>query len=480
MPDVNVKDEVPSGLTLLRTFQSFSNINRIAWSPDGRTLAVATRDKIIHLWDTNTGNIRHTLEGNFNFSLAWSPDGTMLATGDIRFLFLWNTKTGELLAELKTPTKSNKSIAWSPDGKVLASGSDDGSIRLWDVGSKTVLSTLTQHASDVNSIAWSPDGRTLASGSDDATICLWNPETEQLIYTLTEHYDSINNVAWSPDGHILASASSDKTVRIWEFKERQLLDTFEIHTKPVVCIAFSQDGRLLASKSLDGTVRLWRTDTREMVVVLDEPSLSYGWYAGITFHPDAPLLATLGEEDRVIRVWRLDIASLLSNVPSITTIRYSNAKVVLVGDRGVGKTSFSLVLRRQPFVPPESTHGRYIWLFNRQEFNIDDGCKEIREILLWDLAGQPNYRLIHQLHLDEVALALIVFDANSDIHPFAGVNYWGRVLKLTQQSEYNPVSTIKRFLVAAHIDQGGRSISRTRIEQLTEELELDKYFENSD
>jgi WD40 repeat protein len=98
MPDEGVKDEVPSSLTLRHTFYNASKINRIAWSPDGGTLASASRGEVIQLWDTNTGNTKHTLKGNFNYSITWSPDGKMLASGGIFFLFIWDTKTGELLA----------------------------------------------------------------------------------------------------------------------------------------------------------------------------------------------------------------------------------------------------------------------------------------------------------------------------------------------------------------------------------------------
>ncbi len=519
MPDKGVKEGVPYSFTLRRTFSTSSEVNRIAWSPDGRLLASATRSEGIQLWDTTTGSIQHTLKGIlaprnhegddrlvaslhdvrrrgpqisrvrppsefrsagiFNFSVAWSPDGKMLASGSISSLFLWDVRKGELLSELRTPSKSNKSIAWSPDGRTLASGSDDGNIRLWDFESREVRSILHGHTSDVNSIAWSPDGWILASGSDDATVCLWNSETEQLIYTFAGHSDRINSIAWSPDGRTLASASSDNTIRVWDFEEKRLLNTFEGHTGPVVCVAFSRDGRLLASKSLDASVQLRRSDTGEIVATLEESSPRYGWYSGLSFHPDAPFLATLGEKDTIIRLWSLDLGSLLGDVSSARAVHYSNAKVVLVGDRSVGKTSLSLVLTGQPFVPPESTHGRQVRLFDRQEVDLGDGSKEIHETLLWDLAGQPNYRLIHQLHLDEVTLALVVFDAYSEISPFAGVNYWARVLKLAQHSEHNRFAVMKRFLVAARIDQRGRSIGHTGIEQLMHEMELDRYFETS-
>ena len=202
----------------------------------------------------------------------------------------------------------------------------------------------------------------------------------------------------------------------------------EGHTGSVLSVSFSADGRFLASKSRDNTVRLWRRDTWEMVARLNEPG-STRWLSALTFHPHAPLLATLDEgiwvrsvgyEDRAIRIWDIDPDILLGTAPSAQTVYYTNAKVVLVGDSGVGKSGLGLVLTGQPFVPTLSTHGRHIWTFESQEVDIGDGRKETRETLLWDLAGQPGYRLIHQLHLHEVSVVLVVFDARSETDPFAG------------------------------------------------------------
>ena len=147
-----------------------------------------------------------------------------------------------------------------------------------------------------------------------------------------------------------------------------------------------------------------------------------------------PVLATLGEKDTVIRIWDLDVATLLKAAPATPSVHYTNAKAVLVGDSGVGKTGLGLVLTGQPFVPTESTHGRNVWNFDSQrEVAVGDERKETRETMLWDLAGQPGYRLVHQLHLNEVALALVVFDSHDETDPFAGVQHWVRALRMAQR-----------------------------------------------
>ena len=109
---------------------------------------------------------------------------------------------------------------------------------------------------------------------------------------------------------------------------------------------------------------------------------------------------------------------------------------------------------------------------------VGDGA-ETHETLLWDLAGQPGYRLIHQLHLNEIAIALVIFDTRSETDPFAGVRHWDRAL--TQAQRFQPSSSplLKKFLIAARADRGGIGVSQKRIDTWVKELGFDGYFETS-
>ncbi len=475
-------EAVPDGFVLRHKLRGHHNIiYEIAWSPDGRTLASAAADRSVRLWSLHHDHLTETpiSHADYVFCVAWSPDGRLLATGaNDETIRLSDGHTGDPLNDLTGHTGPIYSVAWSPDGRLLASASFDGTIRLWDSEKAWESQVLSGHQDWIMSIDWSPDGQILAAASRDKTISFWDTRQGKQFRKLRGHHDIINHVAWSPDGSLVASASDDQTVRLWDAGTGRLHTVLEGHTDLVLCVRFSPDGHLLASKSRDGTVRLWRCDTWEMVATLAEPMRS-DFNAGLAFHPQMPLLATLGAGDRVIRIWHLDDIALLGAHATSETWHYRNAKVVLVGDTGVGKSGLGLVLSGRPWVPTGSTHGCKVWTFANETMTLADGRQETRETLLWDLAGQPGYRLTNQLHLNEVAVALVVFDAGNEVEPLAGVRHWDRALRQAARRQGDTALPMKKYLVAARADIGGVSVWHSRLRSLVREMGFDGYFETS-
>lgn len=476
-------------LKLLNKLNDHSaTIGGVSWSPDGKTLASASDDFTVRLWNIDLGKEVLCFKGHASpvSTVAWSPQGDILASGgatglsNLATILVWD-KTGTLLSRFVAHRSKIYSVAWSSDGNLLASASADQTVCIWDIATGNLLKRLSGHSEAVNSVAWFPDNR-VVSASSDRTIKIWDPFSGKTLKTFSGHAGSVLDLAWLKDGQILASCSSDATIRLWDINSERQIRVLEGHTSAITSISFSDKKLFLASKSIDHTVRLWQCDIWHTVTVLPEQSYHYSHISSniprVAFCPTRTVLSTLGEVDTVIRNWSID-ELLLPNESANISPQYTNAKIVLVGDSGVGKSGLGLLLSGHKFTPTESTHGRHVWMFNSQKVKMENGREEMREILLWDLAGQPGYRIIHQLHLIEVAIALVVFDARSETDPFAGVRYWNRALMQSWRLQGNTTLPLKKFLVAARIDRGSIGVSQERIKSLMQELSFTAYFETS-
>lgn len=246
-----------------------AGINALAWSPDGRSLAVARTDARLSFIAADTGKERLQMKvGSVPLSsVAWSPDGELAAVGGWDMTVrVFEAARGLRFAELphepaKTPGLDllGVHVAWSPDGKYLASGASDCTVRIWDVRQGTLLRVL-KHKAEVICVDWSPDGRYLAAGDftkENAAISIWDAAAGKLIRTLRGHADRVNAVKWSPDGAWLVSGSADKTARIWDALQGRLIQSLE-HANRVVSAAWQPDGKGLACGCDHNVVQIWR------------------------------------------------------------------------------------------------------------------------------------------------------------------------------------------------------------------------------
>jgi WD40 repeat protein/transcriptional regulator with XRE-family HTH domain len=306
-------------------------VNALAFSPDGRLLAVGT-DRL-RLWRVATGEPLGpgiTVPGGAVTAVAFGPDGHTLAlagtTGTVR---LWDVSDAARPVALGTAltgpaTGYVETVTFSPDGRTLVTGNDDHTLRLWDVtrpARPQPLPKLSGFTSYVFSVAFSPDGRTLAAGSADHTVRLWDmsrPKTPRpLGRPLEKSGDTVYSVAFSPDGRTLAAGSADHTVRLWDMSRREsprlLGRPLTGPTNYVYSVAFSPDGHTLAAGSTDHTVWLWNvTEPASPTVVATLTGPTDHVYA-VLFRPGGHTLAA-GGADRTVRLWATDPAAVAARV----------------------------------------------------------------------------------------------------------------------------------------------------------------------
>jgi serine/threonine protein kinase len=297
----------------------------LAISPNGKTLAAGGIDKIVRLWDLETGQLSQELTGHQQpgveaiYTLAFSPDGKLLASGDRQgTIKLWDATTGRERYTLAEPGGDLYQVAFSPDGRFLAAGRQSGSVQLWEVSSGKLHASLPGNK-EAWCVAFSPDSQVLASG-ELQYVHLWDVVTGRKVGSLPAQSTTVRWVGFRPDGRSLVTAAmvvpNDLALRVWKLPALGEKQRLEGHTSPVLTAAWRADGRLLATAGCtDGTVRLWDMDAgppRCKPLLVIPPNVP--WLHAIAFSPEGRHLA-VSNPDGTVYILRLAKPGEVFRVP---------------------------------------------------------------------------------------------------------------------------------------------------------------------
>ncbi|MDJ0839023.1 MAG: CHAT domain-containing protein [Acidobacteriota bacterium] len=338
-----------SGNSVLEAVGHADAVAAVDFSPDGKTIATASLDHTVQLWDLNGKKRPQILREHTGavLDVAISPDGKLLAAASTdRTATLWSIAEAKRLETFADHEDIVSSVAFSPDGKTLVTASFDGTVRLRPLdgseaetlnlgqgkighvtfsksgdllavtsGDHTVLlrpmetgepsSPLRGHTKRVAASAFAPDDRRLATASYDQTVIIWDVRTKQKVDQLTDHAGPVTDVQYSADGKHLVTSSNDRTVIIWDVYDNGsvwLNKLLRGHAGDVLGAAFAPDGRIVASVSLDKTMRLW--DVRP---TLTQPVLEghTGKVHGGGFTADGNTFVS-ASSDKTLRTWSLN------------------------------------------------------------------------------------------------------------------------------------------------------------------------------
>lgn len=429
-------------------------VSGLAWSPSGDTLALGLSDGDLVLWNPKEPQPFWAVLAHLSGleDLCFSPDGQMLATRSTLNVRLWS-KDGAQVQTVPTLETEGAALAWSSEG-LLAADAGEGLLQLWDTHTWKLVNSLPPPLgpTKVHCLAWSPDGQILACGCEgDFRLILRRRVGDGFTLRIPGYPSAFPGstlaLAWMPGTSYLALADRDGTILVWDSLKLEPVAKLEGHTAAVTNVTFSFDGCLLASRSRNGSLYLWRTDTWEEVARIEEPIASAP-LAGLAFSPTRHVLAALSHASRGIRIWEFDVDALLQAPAPTTTVHEVSAKVVLVGEGRAGKSCLALRMAQDRYEEMESTHGMRFWSMSAGSLPTDSTALQAkRELILWDMGGQNEYQLVHQLFLRDSAAALMVMEPGRGERAMEEIQGWNQRL-LAQTG----ARSIRKILVGTKLD----------------------------
>ncbi len=286
-------------------------VTSLAYAPDGKVMAVAGYREVV-LVEPGSGRPLRRLLGPPDqvTAVAFHPDGTLLAAasglpgrqGEVR---IWKTETWNEVRVLRGHADTVLAMAWRPGSKQIATASLDKLILIWNAETGKQVRQIKSHADIVDALAYSPDGKTLASGSVDKTAKVFDAETGLQQASLNGHNGAVLQVAFSPDGQRLATAGADHQIRLWNLENTNNPERGFGHTGPVYALAWRPDSSSLwAGSGGQPSFLSYKRENGQRVVDIPGETMPKDWVYAVAVAPDGQTVAA-GGWDGAVTIWNL-------------------------------------------------------------------------------------------------------------------------------------------------------------------------------
>lgn len=485
------------------------SLTAFAASSDGKWALVGTNDGYLSLWDLNTGRRVRLLRSHRRLVsyLRWSDDQrfALVASGDDD-VKLVDVESDRIVADYNKAAITKRQMDCA---RLLAGGRSgagiERSLRLHNMTVGSHLRRLkatfgVQKLKELRNLLRMLYGGTadskapaLTAADDWIPYVAWHVEmilalrgfgsetTKPRLRLCTHfgsrwqrHFDELYANPWcsalTEDRALIVTGHGDGVVRLSDVREGRPVRILEGHTTKVTSVTVHPDQQHVLSCAADG-VRIWNIASGRMTCALLQHRANP---IGAVWTLDGRYLISIDRSGTAIK-W--SAVGLLAGQPGKASaasseaatdcsdqVQYTNAKVLLVGDSGVGKTGLANYLAHGLTVaddrPIPSTDGAWATHWPLDRTMTTSGTQ--REIWLWDFAGQVDYRLVHQVFMNDTAVAVLVFNPQ-DERPFDGLGRWDRDIDLAVRKPF------VKLLVAGRVDRGSLLVREASVGQFMNE-----------
>jgi WD40 repeat protein len=273
-----------------------NQVRDLSFSPDGRTIASASLDQTIKLWNIKDRRFIWQINGVQKFfGVRFINNQTLIAASADSTIQHWDIN-GQQIGNFQGHSGDVLYLGVSGDSSLIASTGSDRTVRIWRIKDHKEIQRIDITNATINQASFHPDGKLIALASDDQSVYLWSLHGIEPLNVLK---NSGQHLSLSSDNQTIMSGDRNGVIKLWR-KDGSMLLKFKAHDQAITRVGFSSDGKIIASVSEDGTSKLWHLDGRFIGKLENENTV-----AAIDFSPDGKLIAS-AHNDATVKLWDFD------------------------------------------------------------------------------------------------------------------------------------------------------------------------------